>query len=98
MAKEIIYGDNNGASYSLADSESGTTTEHRTHWDPKLEITGFPDMAVQLGVIPASPNSTDEQGLWDSDDGQFITLSRDGCNRAIRAIRKFRDSAYGADA
>jgi len=31
-------------------------------------------------------------------DGWFVHLDRAGCNRMIRALRRARDSAYGADA
>ena len=30
--------------------------------------------------------------------GWFVTLDRDGINRAIHALRKARDAAFGADA
>lgn len=32
------------------------------------------------------------------DGGQWVTLNRDGLNRLIRALRKARDAAFGADA
>jgi hypothetical protein len=97
MATEIIYGEHNGGSYVFQD---GKSAERRTHWDPQLKITGFAEAGVQLGVIPAKVDEDDRQvdpGVWDPDDGQFVTLSRDGINRAIRALRKFRDQAYGKD-
>ena len=32
------------------------------------------------------------------ESGWFVPLTRDGCNRMIRALRKARDAAFGADA
>lgn len=33
----------------------------------------------------------------DTTQGWFMQLDRDGCNRAIKAIRKARDDAFGRD-
>ena len=91
---EYIYGDSNGASYTEGTGASG----RHTHWDPRLSIQAIAG-CVQVGIVPPSKDrSTDEQGLWDNDDGQFLTLSRGGINRAIRALREMRDEAYGKDA
>ena len=89
-----IYGDNNGASYTKA-GDREPTVEH-THWDPRLEIKVIGGQ-VQIGVIPASADSTDDHGKWNNDDGQFLTLPRSGLNRLIVAARECRDAAYGKD-
>lgn len=93
--EEIIYGDAHGASYDITDgADSG---KRRTHWDPMLKIDGF-GRGVHLGIIPPDADkSTDDGPVYDRDRAQFITLDRSACNRAIKAIRKFRDAAYGRD-
>lgn len=96
-----IYGENNGASYSEDTflSQDGLTDGYldvRTHWDPRVDVRAIAD-TVQVGVVPPSTDSTREQGVWDSDDGQFLSLSRAGVNRLIVALREARDSAYGKD-
>lgn len=47
---------------------------------------------VQLATLP--PTSSDV----DYDTCQYVDLDRDGINRLIRALRRARDRAYGADA
>lgn len=93
-----IYGRDNGSSYT---HEAGSLTpawerETRTHWDPRLEIRAIAD-TVEIGIVPPTSRSTDAEGMWDAADGQFLTLSRDGLNRLIKAVREMRDEAYGAD-
>jgi hypothetical protein len=91
--KVYIYGESNGASYAKGNDGSG----RHTHWDPRIEVRAFAG-TVQVGIVPPSKaGSTDEQGLWNSDDGQFLTLSRDGINRTIRALREARVAMYGVD-
>jgi hypothetical protein len=46
--------------------------------------------------IPLEENGVPETG--ETFKGWHITLSREGCNRAIRALRQARDAAFGADA
>lgn len=92
-----IYGDSNGASYVEEAKTSDQTDQRRTHWDPRLEIRDIAG-TVQVGIVPPSKDiSTDEAGVWISDDGQYLSLSRSGINRAIAALREARDSAYGKD-
>lgn len=84
-----IYGDSNGVTYD------GDTTEGRkTHWDPRIEVDGIAHV-VQVGIVPASSKSTDDGGLWDRDDGQFLSLDWAGCNRLIVAVREARDAMFG---
>ena len=67
----------------------GTTT----YADTFLEITSVPDQGpVSIGVVPR-----DEKGAEDRMDAWFMDLDRDGCNRAIRELRKARDRCYGGD-
>lgn len=68
-----------------------------THWDPRVEVSSFGHHGVQVGIVPASSTSTDESGIWNSDDGQFLSLDRDGINRLIRALRDARIACYGKD-
>lgn len=56
---------------------------------------GWSPHAVQVATV----NTRTTMRLEDEPfDGWHITLDRDGCNRMIRALRKARDAAYGADA
>jgi hypothetical protein len=94
--REYIYGDTNGQSYVPYEEGHAEPGQRRTHWDPRLEITHIAG-TVQVGIVPPSDKSTDDGGLWDPNDGRFMCLSRDGINRAIRALREYRDAAYGRD-
>ena len=49
---------------------------------------------VQLGTT----NWSIETNPGDPTRGWFVTLDRHGINRLIRALRKARDQAFGADA
>ena len=97
--KKYIYGENNGGSYQELiekDSMHGTL-QSRTHWDPRVEVQAIAG-TVQVGIVPPSSNSDDERGQWNPADGQFLTLSRDGVNRLIRALREARTAVHGEDA
>lgn len=99
--KVYIYGDSNGAIYDgaecLRDHVHGVgNCPRQTHWDPRVEVSGFAH-TVQVGIVPASAKSSDDGGIWDPNDGQFLSLSRDGCNRLIRAVREARIAMYGED-
>lgn len=92
-----VYGDNNGASYEDVErGEDLVERKTRTHWDPRIEVSGIAH-TVQVGIVPASPKSSDDGGLWDRNDGQFLSLSRDGVNRLIVALREARTAMYGRD-
>jgi hypothetical protein len=93
--KVYVYGQNNGAGYREA--QPGGPDAMRTHWDPRIEVRAIAE-TVQVGIIPPSTeHSTDERGVWNSDDGLFLSLSREGVNRLIRSLRELRDEAYGRD-
>lgn len=94
--RSYIYGDHNGASYTEEPKTSDQKPVERTHWDPRFEIQVIAG-TVQIGIVPSSDESTDAQGVWNNDDGQFMTISRSGLNRLIRAARECRDVAYGKD-
>lgn len=47
---------------------------------------------VQLATLPGAGGDRGDVGC------QFVDLNRDGINRLIRALRRARDSAFGADA
>jgi hypothetical protein len=52
---------------------------------------------VEVAVLnPDAPSLDGRTG--DAAEGWFMQLDREGCNRAIRAIRKARDDAFGVDA
>lgn len=99
MNTEYIYGDSNGAVYrDVTESEDGKqgSVEAKTHWDPRIEVDAIAHR-VQVGVVPASERSTNDGGLWDRAEGQFLSLDRAGCNRLIRSIRAARDEMFGRD-
>jgi hypothetical protein len=50
------------------------------------------------GVIATRTGEDGEEPPLQADRARFVTMSRDGLNRAIRLLRRARDSAYGADA
>ena len=92
--RAYVYGDSNGASYTTSGSDEPTVS--KTHWDPRIEVHAFAG-TVQVGIVPASERSTDDQGLWDNDDGQFLSLSRDGLNRLIEALQDAGAEMFGHD-
>lgn len=95
--KAYIYGDMNGASYrDRVVNDEDVSVEEKTHWDPRIEVSGIAH-TVQVGIVPASPKSSDDGGIWDRNDGQFLSLSRDGVNRLIVALREARTAMYGRD-
>jgi hypothetical protein len=101
--KVYVYGSSNGSEYSEevayanGEGNAGREIRKRTHWDPRIEVKAWPGMDVQVGIVPASDRSTDEQGLWDNNDGQFLTLSRSGLNRLIEALQEAGASTFGRD-
>jgi hypothetical protein len=94
-----IYGESNGASYrEVSDDGAGSAgVEIKTHWDPRIEVQAIAG-TVQVGIIPPSNKSTPDSGIWDRNDGQFLSLSRDGVNRLIEALREARTAVHGVDA
>lgn len=68
----------------------------------RVEIGWSPGPTGHVQVASVHTDSPIDWPEGDSPDGKFngwhTTLDREGCNRAIRALRKARDSAYGADA
>lgn len=95
----IIYGDAHGASYDRLPVVEGEPIENNrvTHWDPKIEVTYF-GHAVHLGIYPVDEEkSTDDGPIYDRDRAQFITLSRNSCNRLIASVREARIAVYGKD-
>lgn len=56
---------------------------------------------VQIATVNENSTLTldgDSPGAAEPFDGWRVTLDRDGINRTIRALRKARDAAFGADA
>lgn len=70
--------------------------------DRAVEVGWQRDRTVQIGATDeASPftypaGSSPTPGL--PMQGFFATLDRAGCNRLIKAVRRARDGAFGADA
>lgn len=96
--RAYVYGEDNGASYTELNEKDPMhgALVRRTHWDPRIEVSAVVG-TVQVGIVPPSDQSTDERGVWNPADGQFLSLSRDGVNRLIRALREARTSVYGTD-
>ena len=92
MPKEVIYNQ-----YSRATPSGLDTNPEYLHigWTPGSEHVEV------ASVHPHGALSLQEGGEWHSVDGPtpgwFIQLDRQGINAAIRALRKARDAAYGAD-
>ena len=59
-----------------------------------LHVGWTKDLDVQVGVINTDIKS---KHPGDTSAGWFMQLDRAGCNRAIRALRKARDDAFGRD-
>lgn len=65
----------------------------------RLEVGWVPEKYVQVATTNAHSKLTiDEGGTLEAFNGWHVTLDRNGINRAIRALRKARDAAFGADA
>lgn len=113
--KAYVYGRSNGAEYEEKfESGSGQTggTRKRTHWDPRIEVTAYPGMDVQIGIVPATryadrdeadkhPDAEPREGPdgyeWFSDNGQFMQLDRSGLNRLIEALQEAGAATFGRD-
>lgn len=94
--ENIIYGDGNGYLVEIQD-HNGKTIREVTHWDSKLVISSHAG-TISVGIVPVDHDySTDEHPVYDADRAQFITISREGSNRAIRALRKARIRVFGQD-
>lgn len=89
-----IYGFCNGDTYQ--DMGVRDQGERKTHWDPRISVQSIAGL-VQVGVVPPAPKSTDEAGVWANDDGQFLSLSRDGLNRLIEALQEAGATTFGRD-
>jgi hypothetical protein len=61
--------------------------ENIDHGAGRLEISWTAGSHVQAATL--NPNTPDS--------GWYVDLDRAGCNRAIRALRRARDHAYGRD-
>ena len=51
---------------------------------------------VQITTSMQSSGTVDVPDGYET--GAYVQLNREACNRLIRALRKARDAAYGADA
>jgi hypothetical protein len=88
-----VYGSSNGESYQSVLPDAPRST----HWDPRISVQSIAG-CVQVGVVPASPTaSTEDVGVWVNEDGEFLTLSRDGLNRLIEALQNAGAETFGRD-
>lgn len=71
-------------------------------WRANLEGSGYVQLATvhtkTSATIPGEKQDSDDQPAPEPLNGWHVTLDRDGCNRAIRSLRRARDAAFGADA
>lgn len=87
MPKEIINSAYYGQEVTDAD---GTHPAEPT----RLHVGWTKNRHVEVAVINSlveSAHPGDAAGGW------FMQVDREGCNRAIRALRKARDDAFGRD-
>lgn len=59
-----------------------------------VEVRWNRDTYCQLATVKKAANYSESEQV----DGWFVNLDRAGLNRLIRAARKARDQAFGADA
>lgn len=97
MPKEIINSQFYGMSVPTEDGKEEVLLN-----EPTLHIGWMRDCNVEVAVLKKGDaagggyppaGATPENGT-----GWFIQLDRAGINRAIRALRKARDQAFGSDA
>lgn len=93
--KSYVYGHFNGDRFHADDSTG--PGDMKTHYDPRIEVSAPGGSAVQVGVVPPHEAQAHTAGQWFPEEGQFLTLSRDGVNRLIVALREARELAYGKD-
>jgi len=96
-----VYGEHNGSEYRSVEEESSdgkcSGVEFKTHWDPRISVQRIAG-TVQVGIVPPSDkDSTREFGVWNHDDGQFLSLNRSGLNRLIEALQEAGATTYGRD-
>lgn len=75
--------------------------DDRTTDDLRAEVMWSPGQHVQVATVSKSRTITVTDGKQQPEssfNGWCVTLDRAGCNRMITALRKARDSAFGADA
>jgi hypothetical protein len=90
MPKEII----NSAYYGQEVRDANTGETHpaeSTHFHVGWSKDGN---QVEVAVINSLVKS---EHPGDTSAGWFMQVDREGCNRAIRALRKARDAAFGRD-
>ena len=90
MPKEII----NSAYYGQEVNDPATGTLVRVE-PTHLHVGWTKDREhVEVAVLNTDIKS---EHPGDTRQGWFMQIDREGCNRAIRALRKARDDAYGRD-
>lgn len=88
MPKEIV-GRRPTPETIVSDSTDGPRTERA--YDLAVEVSWGRDKDVHISTVNYVAQEYSEQYGW------FVTLQRHEINRLIKALRKARDQAYGAD-
>lgn len=92
MPKETIYSE---YSQVLDEQTGGFKYPH----EPLVEVGWTKGNSVEVSVVLARHEELKESAIPVAPNGGYTAnLSRDGLNRLIRALRKARDRAFGADA
>jgi hypothetical protein len=89
MPKEYIV---TRAEQRRADEHGGRREAVRVGWNAEA---GWVQIAT---VLKAEVEGASYETTAEVDQGQFVSLDREACNRIIRTLRTARDKAYGADA
>lgn len=93
--RAYVYGDTNGACFD-SQWEDKETGGRQVYWDSRIEVSGIAH-TVQVGIVPPSETSTDDAGVWKTEDGLFLHLNRDGVNRLIEALQEAGAATFGRD-
>lgn len=96
-AEDIIYGAMNGDTYTSQhyddNGEPVGEKVEKTFWAEHVMVDSH--LEYGTGVSLRMARADQETGEPDEDSWVGTTLSYDGCNRLIRAIRKHRDRQFG---
>lgn len=96
-AEDLIYGARNGESYTVQSyKEEGVPDgepRQETFWAEHVVVNSHLEFGD--GVSLRMARADQKTGLPDEESWVGTTLSFDGCNRLIRAIRKHRDRQFG---
>jgi hypothetical protein len=94
--ESIIYGKRHGETIRSILPGSDAPPEEWTDWPLAVEVLHAgkaPEVYLHIIQFDQETGYRQEQNPL-----AVVTLSRDGCNRMIRALQEHRNKAYGADA